>query len=156
MFFRCARRRLGLSTTSDVTHYNLDPSKKSLSHRKLTFSFIFHRFNYAVYTPVIDRIISMTCFLNCEDYAFRLSIHAYKRRLQRGIKQQHIAHLLRFGRKQYQNNAIYYSIGNKEIGKHAKACNTLKNMNGMHLVTALNGTVITLFRNRNFKLLRRK
>lgn len=98
----------------------------------------------------------MTCYLNFDDFALGLSVHAYKRRLQRGIKKQQIAHILRFGRKQYQNNAIYYSIGNKEIQKHAELCPALKNMNGLHLVTALNGTVITLFRNRNFKLLRHK
>jgi len=98
----------------------------------------------------------MTCYLNFEDTALGLSIHAYKRRTQRGIKHQHIAHLLRFGRRQYQNHAIYYSIGRKEIHKYANLCPALKEMNGMHLVTALNGTVLTLFRNRNFCLLRYK
>ncbi len=96
----------------------------------------------------------MTCFLNFEDIALGLSIHAYKRRLQRGIQQQHIAHLFRFGRKRYQNNAIYYSIGNKEIKKYAKTCPTLKEMNGFHLVTTLNGVVLTQFRNRDFSLLK--
>lgn len=96
----------------------------------------------------------MTCYLNFEDTALGLSIHAYKRRMQRGIKHQQIAHLLRFGRKQYQNNAIYYSIGHKEIKKYAAYCPALKEMNGMHLVTALNGTILTLFRNRDFRLLK--
>lgn len=96
----------------------------------------------------------MTCYLNFDDFALGLSTHAYKRRTQRGLKNKHIAHLLRFGRKKYQNNAIYYSIGNKEIQKHLKVCSELKNMNGMHLVTALNGKVITLFRNRDFSLLK--
>lgn len=96
----------------------------------------------------------MSCYLNFEDLALGLSQHAYKRRLQRGIQNQHIAHLLRFGRKQFQNNAIYYSIGHKEIKKHAKHCPSLKEMNGMHLVTALNGTILTLFRNRNFRFLK--
>lgn len=35
----------------------------------------------------------MTCYLNFEDIALGLSVHAYKRRTQRGIQQQHIAHL---------------------------------------------------------------
>ena len=61
----------------------------------------------------------MTCYLNFEDIALGLSVHAYKRRTQRGIQQQHIAHLLRFGRKQFHRHAIYYSIGHKEINKYA-------------------------------------
>ena len=96
----------------------------------------------------------MTCYLNFENMALVLSFHAVKRSKQRGIAHQHIAHLLRFGRKRYQNNAVYYSIGNKEIKKYAQMCSELKNMNGMHLVTALNGQVITLFRNRDFSLLK--
>lgn len=91
----------------------------------------------------------MTCYLNFEDIALGLSVHAYKRRTQRGIQQQHIAHLLRFGRKQFHRHAIYYSIGHKEINKYADLCPMLKNMNGMHLVTATNGKVLTMFRNRD-------
>ena len=98
----------------------------------------------------------MTCYLSFNDLALGLSVHAQQRRSQRGFHNHHIAHLLRYGRKQYQNNAIYYSIGNKEIIKHAKHCMALKEMNGMHLVTALNGAVITLFRNRDFRLLKHR
>lgn len=97
----------------------------------------------------------MTCYLNFEDYALGLTVHAYKRRMQRGIQHQQVAHLLRFGRKQYHKHAIYYSVGLKEIKKYADVCPALKNMNGMHLVTAFNGTVLTLFRNRDFRLLKK-
>lgn len=84
------------------------------------------------------------------------SRHAYKRKTQRGFKDSCISHILRFGRKHYQNNAIYYSIGKKEISKYSTICPDLKQMNGMHLITALNGTVITLFRNHNFRILKSK
>lgn len=121
----------------------------------LPFS-LFIYFYFILYESSLNkRINKMTCYLNFEDIALGLSIHAYQRRMQRGVGQKQIAHLLRFGRKQYQNNAIYYSIGNKEIKKYAKQCPALKEMNGFHLVMALNGTILTLFRNRNFGLLRR-
>lgn len=97
----------------------------------------------------------MTCYLNFEDFALGLSVHAYKRRLQRGIQQQHIAHLLRFGRKKFHRHALYYSIGQKEINRYADICPAIKNMNGMHLVTALNGKVLTIFRNRDFRHLKK-
>lgn len=96
----------------------------------------------------------MTCYLNFEDAALGLSVHAYKRRLQRGFQQDMIAHILRFGRKRFQNNAVYYSIGRKEIEKHSQACPDLKQMNGMHIVMSLNGTILTLFRNRDFRILK--
>lgn len=96
----------------------------------------------------------MTCYLNMADHALGLSIHAYKRCIQRGIKQKMIAHIIRFGRKKYQNNAIYYSVGRKEIKKHAQVCPALKEMNGMHLVMSTQGTVLTLFRNKDFRIIK--
>lgn len=96
----------------------------------------------------------MTCYLNPSDQALGLSVHAYKRSFERGIKQKMIAHILRFGRKRYQNNAVYYSIGRKEIKKYAKNCSELKEMNGMHMVVSLNGVILTLFRNRDFSIIK--
>ena len=96
----------------------------------------------------------MTCYLNFDDITLGLSVHAHKRRMQRGIKSQQIAHIFRFGRKQYQNNAIYYSIGNKEIKKYSGICPALKEMNGFHLLTTIDGKVLTMFRNRNISLLK--
>lgn len=87
------------------------------------------------------------------DYALGLSTHAYKRSIQRGIKQKTVAHILRFGRKKYQNNAIYYSVGRKEIKKYSQVCPALKEMNGMHLVMSTTGTVLTLFRNKDFSII---
>lgn len=95
----------------------------------------------------------MTCYLNMADRALGLSIHAYKRSIQRGIKQKTVAHIIRFGRKKYQNNAIYYSIGRKEIKKHARICPALKEMNGMHLVMSPTETILTLFRNKDFSMI---
>lgn len=96
----------------------------------------------------------MTCYLNMTDHALGLSIHAYKRSKQRGIKQKTVAHIIRFGRKKYQNGAIYYSVGRKEIKKYIHLCPTLKEMNGMHLVMSPTGTILTLFRNKDFSIIK--
>ena len=93
----------------------------------------------------------MTCYLNFEEMLLNVSVHAHQRCHQRGVKAETIAHLLRFGKKYYKNNAVYYRVGRKEIAKHAAICPALKDMNGLHLVMGLNGKIITLFRNRNFR-----
>lgn len=96
----------------------------------------------------------MTCLLNLGHFYLDYSVHAVKRAHQRGIREDIVAHILRFGRKQFQNGALYYSIGRKEIKKYVHLCPALKQMNGLHLVMALNGTIITLFRNQHFKHIR--
>ncbi|WP_151730869.1 hypothetical protein [Acinetobacter junii] len=98
----------------------------------------------------------MTIYINPEHVFLGLTGHAVKRSSQRGIKNKHVANLLKFGRKNYQNGAVYYSIGKKEISKFQNICPELKEMNGMHLVTATNGCVITLVRNKDFSLLKHR
>ena len=96
----------------------------------------------------------MTIYMNPEQLFLGLTNHAVRRSSQRGIKTKHIANLLKFGRKNYQNGAIYYSIGNKEIEKYKNICPALKEMNGMHLVSSITGDVVTIFRNKNFRLIK--
>lgn len=96
----------------------------------------------------------MTISMNLEQLSLGFSKHAVKRSSQRGIKPIHVANILKFGRKKYQNGAVYYSIGRREVDKYKSICPGLKEMNGMHLVTSLNGAVITLFRNKDFRLIR--
>lgn len=52
----------------------------------------------------------MTIYMNPEQLFLGLTNHAVRRSSQRGIKTKHIANLLKFGRKNYQNGAIYVSI----------------------------------------------
>ena len=96
----------------------------------------------------------MTISMNFEQLSLGFSKHAVKRSSQRGIKPRHVANILKFGRKKHQNGAVYYSIGRREVDKYKSICPGLKEMNGMHLVTSLNGAVITLFRNKDFRLIR--
>ena len=97
----------------------------------------------------------MSCYLNFDDLALGFSVHASKRAAQRGVSRQMVAHILKFGRKHYQNGSVYYSVGRKEIKKFEHLCSALKNMNGLHLVMAKDGKIITVFKNQNFKIIRR-
>lgn len=79
------------------------------------------------------------------------SLHANIRAKQRGFTPKQVATIIRFGRKNHQAGAIYYSIGHKEIKRYYKQAPFLQDMNGMHIVMSLDGTILTMFRNRNFK-----
>lgn len=79
--------------------------------------------------------------------------HAQVRAAQRGFSAKQVATILRYGRKRYQAGAVYYSIGRKEIAQYAKESPLLKQMNGMHVVTSLEGAILTMFRNRDFSIL---
>lgn len=96
----------------------------------------------------------MTCYLNFGEMALGYSVHAHQRAKQRGVTANKVAHLMRFGRKQHQNGAIYYSVGRKEIQRYSCYCPDLIEMNGLHLVMSLTGEIITVFRNKNFKGIR--
>lgn len=79
--------------------------------------------------------------------------HASKRAQQRGFSLHDIADILRFGRKQHAKGAVYYSIGKKEIHKHQKNYSRLKQMNGMHVVMAANGSILTVFKNTKLNMI---
>lgn len=96
----------------------------------------------------------MTCYLSFEEISLGYSYHAHKRANQRGVTADTVAHILRFGRKQHQKGAVYYSIGRKEVSKYKHLCPALKNMNGLHVVMSLSGEILTIFRNKNFKIVR--
>jgi hypothetical protein len=119
-------------------------------------NYLSYDFTIFTRTKYKQRMKVMTIFMNPEQFFLGLTSHAAQRASQRGMKTKHIANLLKFGRKNYQNGAIYYSIGKKEISKYKNVCPGLKEMNGMHLVTAVNGCVITLFRNKDFSLIKHR
>lgn len=93
----------------------------------------------------------MSCYLNVVERIY--SLHADKRAIQRGVKKSMVKDILSFGRKNYQNGAIYYSIGRKEIDKYQQICPALKKMNGMHVICSHSGVIITMFRNQSFKVI---
>lgn len=83
-----------------------------------------------------------------------LTCHAQRRASQRGINSRMVATALRFGRKTYQNGAIYYSIGRKEIRRYQDHFPELKHMNGVHVVLSMTGNILTVFRNQQFNIIR--
>lgn len=82
--------------------------------------------------------------------------HGYERAKQRGLKATAAALILRYGRKTYHQGAIYYSIGRKEITKYRHICPRLSCLEGYHLVMSMQGVIVTVLRNKKFKILKPK
>lgn len=97
----------------------------------------------------------MTVNLTFEQRSLGLTAHSLKRVRQRGFTQEDVASVLRFGRRNFQNGAVYYSIGRKEIKRYKKIYPSIQHMDGMHVVSAPNGSIVTVLRNRDFKIIKR-
>lgn len=83
-----------------------------------------------------------------------ISNHAEFRMNQRGICQESIELVLEFGRQIYARRAIFYVIGRKEIAKHADIEPKLKLLEGLQVVSASDGTVLTAYKNKNLRGIR--
>ena len=80
-----------------------------------------------------------------------ITSHAKKRMQNRGINGSAIEAVLDFGRVLYTRGATLYVIGRREIDKEARHGNDLKEFDGIHVVCAKDGAVITTYRNKSFR-----
>ena len=78
-----------------------------------------------------------------------LTTHVRKRMQSRRISEDDIQDAVRYGRTFYARGAIFKVIGRKEIERHCDVTN-LQNLEGVHVVMAHDGTVVTTYRNRQF------
>jgi hypothetical protein len=77
--------------------------------------------------------------------------HAKKQMQSRGISDAAIEAALDYGRVVFTRGATLYVIGRKEIEKEARRGVDLGGFNGIHVVCAKDGVVITTYRNRKLK-----
>lgn len=84
--------------------------------------------------------------------ALFITSHASKRMKQRGINELVIKIVLSFDRKVYVKGAVYYIIGKKEIKKFMDKEPLIKDLNGIHVVTASDDDsyrILTVFKNKH-------
>ena len=88
---------------------------------------------------------------------YELSRHARWRMEERGIREGIIETVIRYGRCYFERGAEIYVVGSKEIRRHKKEGIDLSKLNGLHVVCAEDGTVMTAYRNNrlSFKKSRR-
>ncbi len=87
--------------------------------------------------------------------ALPLTKHAWKRMNARSLPPEAVASALQYGRVVYTRGAAIHVIGRKEIRKYEKRGINLSVYEGIQvLCNPKDGTVITVYRNRNFRGLR--
>jgi hypothetical protein len=84
------------------------------------------------------------------------SKHAARRMSQRNIAPSTVEAALDWGRLVYCRGAMIYAIGRREIERAAGLGIDLRDLDGVQVVCGRDTTVITVYRNRNFRELRRR
>jgi len=92
--------------------------------------------------------------IDFEDYV--LTQHAHQRMGMRGFSSADISLALAYGRKIHVRGAAIYAVGRKEISQCAEFGIDLSDLEGLQVVCANDGTVMTVYRNRDFRKLRPK
>lgn len=89
-----------------------------------------------------------------EDYT--LTQHAQQRMGMRGFSSTDISLAIAYGRKIHVRGAAIYAVGRKEISQCLEFGVDLSGLDGLQVVCSSDGTVMTLYRNRDFRGLRPK
>lgn len=85
---------------------------------------------------------------------FQLSRHAWQRMGARGVSSSAINKVLTFGRVIHARGATMYVIGRKEVKRYMGQGINLDDLHGMQVICSKNGTIMTLYRNRDLRSLR--
>lgn len=83
-----------------------------------------------------------------------VSKHAFSRMKSRRIDANAIEAALDYGRIVHTRGAVIHAIGRKEISKYMEHGINLEKLDGLQVVCSQDGTIITVYINRNFRGLR--
>ncbi len=83
-----------------------------------------------------------------------VSKHAKKRMFARRIDSRALSTVLDVGRRIYTRKAVFYVVGRKEVKRWRSRGVDLSALEGIHVVCTPEGTVKTVYRNRDFRNLR--
>lgn len=86
-------------------------------------------------------------------FFLKLSKHARNKMSRRGISKAAILAALDYGRIIYTRKAMFFILGRKQIKKCLKAGINLSRFNGIQVLCAEDGTIITMYKNKSFKKL---
>jgi hypothetical protein len=86
---------------------------------------------------------------------YHLSQHALDRMDARGLPAEAVRSTLAYGRAVWTRGACVHVIGRKEVRRYRRAGLDLAPYEGVHVVVSPEGTVLTVYRNRDLRGLRR-
>ena len=81
----------------------------------------------------------------------QLTRHAIQRMQQRGISTEQIEAVLAYGRTIEEGRVVRQMIGRNEVAEYRREGINLSAMQGVHLVLADDGSVITAFRSQDLR-----
>jgi hypothetical protein len=83
-----------------------------------------------------------------------LTRHAWKRMTSRNLSASAVQAALECGRVAYVRGAAIFAIGRKEVKRYSLKGTDLSRYEGLHVVCTPEGTILTVYRNRDFRGLR--
>ena len=84
----------------------------------------------------------------------KLTLHAADRSRTRGIPTEAVEAVIEFGKHRSIRGADIYTIGWREVRLHAQAGIDLSRWEGIEVVCAHDGAILTVYRNKNPRALR--
>jgi hypothetical protein len=90
--------------------------------------------------------------IDFEDYT--LTQHALQRMGTRGLSSSEVSLVLAYGRQVHTRGAMIYVVGRKEISRCAAFGIDLSELDGLQVICSTGGTILTVYRNRDFRGLR--
>lgn len=92
--------------------------------------------------------------LDSEVLGYLVTTHAAVRMQQRGISPDLIATVLEFGRCVHARGLTFRVIGKKEVARYAREGLDLDHAEGIHVLVAPDGSVVTSYRNHDLRKIR--
>ena len=85
---------------------------------------------------------------------YHLSHHAWARMGERSVSPDMIRKVFYYGRVAHVRNATIYAVGRKEVNRFDSENVDLTDVEGVQVVCSESGTVMTVYRNHDFRGLR--
>ena len=82
-------------------------------------------------------------------FPLSLTNHVAIRMQQRGISRAALQTVLTFGRRIHAKGLTFYVVGRKEVALYSDRGVNLANFEGLQVLVAADGAVVTTYRNRN-------
>ena len=83
-----------------------------------------------------------------------LTRHAWQRMGGRSLSPEKVRRVLDYGRVAHVRGATVYALGRKEVERFAAVGVDLSDLEGVQVVCSDSGTIMTVYRNRDFRGLR--
>ena len=82
---------------------------------------------------------------------YEMTRHATSRMYQRGLSLDKVSKVMEYGSPVYDRGALTFRVGKKTIDKLKPHGIDVSELEGVHVVTVGDGTIVSVYRNRQFR-----